>query len=134
MPKRRKFWTGACRETDSPWVFPSASDSSRPRARHASLWYAIRREAGIEDVRLHDLRHTVASQAVLNGVPLIVAARLLGHRNMRMTMRYAHVGDREIEAAAERVGQVIAELLTAGRFNGRTHGYAKRGHGPSQLE
>ncbi|MYE59807.1 MAG: tyrosine-type recombinase/integrase [Alphaproteobacteria bacterium] len=121
-------------ETDSPWVFPSASDSSRPRARHASLWYAIRREAGIEDVRLHDLRHTVASQAVLNGVPLIVAARLLGHRNMRMTMRYAHVGDREIEAAAERVGQVIAELLTAGRFNGRTHGYAKRGHGPSQLE
>ena len=112
-------------QTDSPWVFPSASDSSRPRARHPSLWYAIRREAGIEDVRLHDLRHTVASQAVLNGVPLTVVARLLGHSDVRMTMRYAHVGDREIEAAAERVGRAITELITAGRFNGRKHGYAK---------
>ena len=102
-------------ETGSPWVFPSASDSSRPRARHPSLWYAIRREAGIDDVRLHDLRHTVASQAVLNGVPLTVAARLLGHRNVRMTMRYAHVGDREIEAAAERVGQAIDAIMSRGR-------------------
>ena len=38
-------------------------------------------------------------------------ARLLGHRNLRMTMRYAHVGDREIETAAERVGQAIAAKL-----------------------
>ena len=104
-------------QTGSPWVFPSASDSSRPRARHPSLWYAIRREAGIEDVRLHDLRHTVASQAVLNGVPLTVAARLLGHTNVRMTMRYAHVGDREIEAAAERVGQAIDAIMSRGRHD-----------------
>ena len=71
----------------------------------------MRREASIEDVRLHDLRHTVASQAVLNGVPLPVVACLLGHSNVRMTLRYAHVGDREIEAAAERVGKAIAQLL-----------------------
>ena len=71
----------------------------------------IRAEAGIGDVRLHDLRHTVASQATLAGVPLTVTARLLGHSNVRMTMRYAHVGDREIEAAAERVGQAIASII-----------------------
>ena len=96
---------------NGPWVFPSVRNPCRLRCRELSIWDAVRREAGIEDVRLHDLRHTVASQAVLNGVLLPVVARLLGHRDVRMTMRYAHVGDREIEAAAERVGQVIDAIM-----------------------
>ena len=95
-----------------PWVFPSVRDSSRLRTRDVKLWNPVRREAGIEDVRLHDLRHTVASQAAMNGVPLPVVARLLGHSDVRMTMRYAHVGDREIEAAAERVGQAIEAIMS----------------------
>ena len=94
------------------WVFPSTKDSARHQDPNLPLWYRIRREAGIEDVRLHDLRHTVASQAVLNGVPLPVAARLLGHSDVRMTMRYAHVGDKEVEAAAERVGQAIGAMMS----------------------
>ena len=102
-------------EGNGSWVFPSPNDPSRPRCRGLRLWYRVRREAGIEDVRLHDLRHTVASQAAMNGVPLPVVARLLGHSNVRMTMRYAHVGDREIEAAAERVGQAIMVLMSPGR-------------------
>ena len=44
------------------------------------------REAGIEDARLHDLRHTHASHAVMNGVPVPVVSRLLGHSNTRMTL------------------------------------------------
>ena len=99
------------RQENGPWVFPSVNDPSRRRCHGLPLWYRIRREAGIEDVRLHDLRHTVASQAAMNGVPLPVVARMLGHGNVRMTMRYAHVGDREIEAAAERVGQFIAAMI-----------------------
>ncbi|MDE0344638.1 MAG: site-specific integrase [Boseongicola sp.] len=98
-------------QAGSPWVFPSVRDPSRPRHIGLPLWYAVRREAGIEDVRLHDLRHTVASQAVLNGVSLPVVARLLGHSNVHMTMRYAHVGDHEVEEAAERVGRVIGTVL-----------------------
>ncbi|MCY3761804.1 MAG: site-specific integrase [Gemmatimonadetes bacterium] len=98
-------------EGNGLWLFPSVGDPSRPQRRGLPLWYRARREAGIEDVRLHDLRHTVASQAVLNGVPLTVTARLLGHSDVRMTMRYTHVGDREIEAAAERVGLAIAFLM-----------------------
>ncbi len=99
---------------DGPWVFPSVSDPARHQFYGLRLWYVVRREAGIEDARLHDLRHTVASQAVLNGVPLTVTARLLGHSDVRMTMRYAHVGDREIEAAAERVGRTIASVMGLG--------------------
>ena len=71
----------------------------------------MRRQAGIEDVRLHDLRHTFASHAVMRSVPLPVVARLLGHAGTPMTLRYAHVSDRETEAAAERVGDALAFIL-----------------------
>ena len=93
------------------WVFPSVKDPSRHQDQGIALWYRVRREAGIEDVRLHDLRHTVASQAAMAGVPLPVVARLLGHSDVRMTMHYAHIGDAEIEAAAERVGRAIADMM-----------------------
>ena len=95
----------------SPFVFPSPRAPSRPRNDHLRLWYRVRREAGIEEVRLHDLRHTHASHAVMNGVPVPVVSRMLGHSNVRMTLRYAHLGDRDIEEAAERVGQAIATII-----------------------
>ena len=47
----------------------------------------------------------------MNGVPVPVVSQLLGHKNVRMTLRYAHLGDREIEAAAERVGRSIATIM-----------------------
>ena len=99
---------------ESPFVFPSPRDPARPRCADLRLWYRVRREAGIEDVRLHDLRHTHASHAVMNGVPVPVVSRLLGHSNTRMTLRYAHLGDRDIEQAAERVGRVIGAIIGAG--------------------
>ncbi len=95
----------------SEFVFPSPRDRSRPRSVDLRLWCSVRRQAGIEDVRLHDLRHTYASHAVLSGVPLPVVSRLLGHRQPSMTLRYAHVGDRDTKAAAERIGSAVAGLL-----------------------
>ena len=96
---------------ESPFVFPSPRDPSRPRGPHLGLWYRVRREAGIEEVRLHDLRHTHASHAVMNGVPVPVVSRLLGHSSVSMTLRYAHLGNREIEEAAERTGLAIASIM-----------------------
>ncbi|MDE0173054.1 MAG: site-specific integrase [Defluviicoccus sp.] len=97
---------------ESPFVFPSPFDPARPRSTQLRLWNRVRREAGIEDVRLHDLRHTHASHAVMNGVPVPVVSRLLGHSNTRMTLRYAHLGDRDIEQAAERIGHSIAAAMS----------------------
>ena len=97
--------------TDSPSVFPSPRDPARPRHPELSLWNRVRREVGIEDVRLHDLRHTMASHAVMNGVPVPVVSRLLGHSNVQMTLRYAHLADREIESAAERIGHSMSALF-----------------------
>ena len=67
-----------------------------------------RKRAGLGDVRLHDLRHIHASQAVMTGVPLPVVSKLVGRRQAGMMLRYACVADRELKAAAERVGQAIA--------------------------
>ena len=92
-------------------VFPASTDSTRARSTELSLWRKVRRRAGIDDVRLHDLRHTFASHAVMQSVPLPVVSRLLGHRRTQMTLRYAHVSDRETEAAAERIGTALAALL-----------------------
>ncbi len=55
----------------------------------------------------------MASHAVMNGVPVPVVSRLLGHSSVRMTLRYAHLADRDIEAAAERVGQAMSAVLEA---------------------
>lgn len=97
--------------TGSPFVFPSLTDGTEPRSNELSLWRKVRREAGIEDVRLHDLRHTFASHAVMRGVPLPVLSHLLGHSRDRMALRYAHVADREVGEAAERIGTKLAALL-----------------------
>ena len=82
----------------SVYVFPSPFDPERPLSPSLGLWRKVRKSAGIEDVRLHDLRHSFASHAVLQGIPLPVVSRLLGHKRPSMTLRYAHVGDRETEA------------------------------------
>ena len=96
--------------TDSPFVFASPGDLSRPLSRSMPLWYFVRERAGIGDVRLHDLRHNLASHAVMQGVPLPTVAKLLGHRQVSMTLRYAHVHDTEVEAAAERIGRIITNI------------------------
>lgn len=96
--------------TESPYVFPSPDDPMRPVTESSSLWSLVRKRAGIEDVRLHDLRHNFASQAVMQGVPLPTVAKLLGHRKVSMTLRYAHVADRDVEAAAERIGDAILAI------------------------
>ena len=102
--------------TGSRYVFPSPNDPARPCTRDVELWYLVRKEAGIEDVRLHDLRHTVASQAVARGAALSTVARMLGHADPTMTLRYAHVGDRDVQAAAERIGNIIETALLGGEM------------------
>ena len=97
--------------TQGEFMFPSPIDPARPISDNLPLWDTVREGAGIEDVRLHDLRHNYASRAVSQGIPLPVVAQLLGHSQVTMTLRYAHTCDREIEAAAERIGASVSEHL-----------------------
>ena len=61
--------------TGNSYIFPAPHDPSRPQAETLPLWFRVRKRAGIEDVRLHDLRHNFASWAVMRGVPLPTVAR-----------------------------------------------------------
>ena len=110
----------------SPYVFPSPRRPDKPLSHILHLWQRARKEAGLDDVRLHDLRHTVASQAVARGVPLSTVARMLGHADPVMTLRYAHVGDRDLQAAAERIGKAVEAAMETGNspaaVSSRSHG------------
>lgn len=75
-------------------------------------WMAIRRLAGLEDARLHDLRHTVASRSQHSGHSLLVTGSLLGHRNLQTTQKYAHLVASPVQEAADRVATEIEALLS----------------------
>jgi integrase len=71
-------------------------------------WRRVRQAAGLNDVRLHDLRHSFASFAVGAGVSLPVIGGLLGHRSVQTTARYAHLAQDPLKQATDVVGAILA--------------------------
>jgi len=65
----------------------------------------------IDHVRIHDLRHTYASNAVSSGMPIQMVGRLLGHTQIQTTMRYAHLADDPVRRAAEENAARLNEAL-----------------------
>lgn len=74
-------------------------------------WRRIRGAAGLEDVRIHDLRHTYASRAVMSGMSLPIVGKLLGHTQVQTTARYAHLADEPVREAAESVASGLQDVL-----------------------
>lgn len=77
-------------------------------------WRRIRALAGLDDVRIHDLRHTYASNAVSSGMPIQMVGRLLGHTQLQTTMRYAHLADDPVRRAAEENAAALSAGLGLG--------------------
>ena len=95
------------RPAGNPWVIAGAKPDTRlPHITY--YWYRVRKRAGLEDVRLHDLRHSFASRALALGEPLPMIARLLGHTKIQTTARYAHLARDSVRDSAERVAASIA--------------------------
>ncbi len=76
------------------------------------LWVKIRTAAKLDDVRLHDLRHSAASFGLAGGLGLEVIGKLLGHADVKTTRRYAHLSEGYVKAAAESMADGIADLLS----------------------
>ena len=96
---------------DCRLLFPSRPPD-RPTSMVPYHWSRIRREAGLDGLRLHDLRHNWASVAAMNGVDMVTIAKLLGHALVETTERYAHLSDRSVAGAADRVSSRIQAALT----------------------
>ena len=97
----------------SSWVFPSVrSDSPVSKTALTSVWLRVRAEAGLKDVRLHDLRHSYASVAITSGETILAVGRLLGHRDPETTLKYAHHAEADAEKAAAVMGAVLGGTRT----------------------
>ena len=110
---------------DCPFLFPA-----RPPTRHIDnfeyQWHRIRNEAGLPGLRIHDLRHSWASTAAMNGVDMVTIAKLLGHALVETTERYVHLSDQSVADAADRVsGRIHAALAGSGaeREGGARHAH-----------
>jgi integrase len=77
------------------------------------VWERVREEAGLTEVRLHDLRHSFASVAASGGASLVLIGALLGHRVPASTARYAHLTDDARKSVANRTAQDIAASMAA---------------------
>ena len=100
---------GIARVEGNPWVITGR----RPGRRIASLhfpWGRIRKRAGLDDVRLHDLSHSFASGGLRVGEGLPMIGKLLGHSQVQTTARYAHLADDPVKAAADRIAGRIAQV------------------------
>ena len=101
------------RVADSPWVIAGP----RPGTRITNLseqWRRVRTRADLEDVRLHDLRHSWASRALALGESLPMIGRLLGHSRVETTARYAHLARDSVHEAAARIAASIGADLLGG--------------------
>lgn len=90
------------RKPGCPWLFPGHIPD-KPLSDIYSFWNNLRHKLDLADVRVHDLRHTFASFLVNAGHSLYEVQNLLGHSDPRTTMRYAHLGQVSLVAAAETV-------------------------------
>ena len=100
---------GIPRKEDNPWVFSGVKPGRHMTYLHDS-WRRILDRARIENLRIHDLRHTYASGGLLVGEGLPMIGKLLGHSKVQTTARYAHLANDPIKAAANRIASRIAEV------------------------
>ena len=102
--------TGIKKVDKNPWVIVG----TLPGARLTDLqpfWRRVRARAGLNDVRIHDLRHTFASTAVASGQGLPMISKLLGHTQVQTTARYAHLAADPVRTAADAVANTLSNAL-----------------------
>ena len=116
-PPARAVLNGLPRE--GRFVFPNKKGDG-PMKGLGLRWQKLRGLAGLDDVRIHDCRHTFASHAVMSGLDLYTVGRLLGHADTASTERYAHLADEHIRKAAGRISGIVSDAMTgSGKEDGR---------------
>lgn len=113
--KAQNILTSLPRIEGNPYVF-CGKLQGQPLKEIKTTWRRVRSLAGIPDVRLHDLRHSFASFALKQGVSLYQVSKLLGHKNIQTTTRYAHLELEDLIKASNQVANVFQETLNLRSF------------------
>ena len=106
-PKAVDVLTGIARIAGNPFVFPGKSEGTHMRTLQAP-WRVICERAELEDLRIHDCRHSYATRALALGESLPMIGRLLGHSQIETTARYAHLAKDSVRESAVRISESIA--------------------------
>ena len=98
---------------DNPWMFPSSRTGEMYHPDSVvTLHKRILKDAGLEHIRFHDLRHTFATLALQNGVDVKTVSSMLGHYDAGFTLRtYTHVTRQMQQKAAEKMGSFMAQVM-----------------------
>ena len=107
-PAAARVLANRSRERGDVWVIPGAIQG-KPITSIDGPWRKLRTATGLEDVRLHDLRHSFASRALALGESLPVIGKLLGHTLVQTTARYAHLAQDSVKESAARIAASIGE-------------------------
>lgn len=91
---------------DTDYLFPALTGRGK-RPDLFGYWKSIRNDLGLDDVRIHDLRHSYASFLVNSGHSLYVVQKLLGHKSPRTTQRYSHLDKQTLARANNAVSELI---------------------------
>jgi integrase len=92
------------------WVFPNPK-TGKPFGSIFNSWNTVRIEAGLPDLRIHDLRHSFASALVNHGVPIYDVQKLLGHQSIKTTERYAHLAPERLRVSAGAASSFYQALI-----------------------
>lgn len=101
---------GIQRQPDNAYVL-AGSISGKPVSDLEKPWRRIRKDAGLEDVRIHDLRHSFASMAAASGMSLPIIGAMLGHKQPQTTMQYVHLLGDPMREAANMVSSNISDAM-----------------------
>ena len=96
----------------NPYVLPGANPGDYFKGLQ-KVWVSLRARASLQDVRLHDLRHSFASVGAASGDSLLVIGALLGHKNAATTQRYAHLSNDPLRDAADKISRQIDAAMNA---------------------
>ena len=111
-PTAETVLAGIARVPNNPWVIAGKKPNTHLSTITAD-WYRLRAHAGLDDVRIHDLRHSYASRALAAGESLSMIGKLLGHADIQSTARYAHLARETERLSAARVGGSIGADIGA---------------------
>jgi integrase len=102
---------GLPRLVGNPYVIPGAKEGASRVDLHKP-WAAVTRAAGLDGLRIHDLRHSFASVGAGRSLGLPILGRLLGHSQPTTTQRYAHLADDPVRSAANTIAAEIDEAMS----------------------